>query len=43
MVYNAVFTFIQLNGAYLGFWLVLWAASMVGVYWAVRLALQHSR
>lgn len=32
-------TFIRLHGLYLGFWLVLFAAGLVGVYWSVRWAI----
>ena len=31
--------FIKANGVYVGFWLVLFALGLVGVYWAVRLGM----
>ena len=30
--------FIQAHGVYLGFWVLMWALSLVGAYWAVRWA-----
>ena len=31
-------TFIKTSGVYVGFWLLMWLLSMVGVYYAVRQA-----
>jgi hypothetical protein len=35
-------SFIKIHGVYITFWLIMWSASMVGVYWAVRLAMEHA-
>ncbi len=37
-----IFTFIVVNGAYLGFWLTLWLVSFAGLYVTVRLAVEHA-
>jgi hypothetical protein len=31
-------TFIKTSGTYIAFWLIMWAVSMVGIYFAMRQA-----